>query len=110
MTALPISGRPPIIRIATANWPSDRGGKQRISNIGLQLRENSLIVDQLAASIITLLAQLSGSRENAWFDWKTFAGLGRKSYGNQQGGRGGTGRRKGLKIENILILKLKNNN
>src|SRR3989440_6845180 len=31
-------------------------------------------------------------------DWKTFAGLGRKSYGNQQSGRGGTGRRKGLKI------------
>jgi len=36
-----------------------------ISNIGLQLRKNSLIVDQLAASIVTLLAQLSGSRENA---------------------------------------------
>jgi hypothetical protein len=31
-------------------------------------------------------------------DWKTFAGLGQKSYRNQQGGRGGTGRRKGLKI------------
>ena len=42
-----------------------RGGEPSISNIGLQLRENSLIVDQLAASIITLLAQLSGSRENA---------------------------------------------
>jgi hypothetical protein len=68
---------------ATANRPSDRGGKPSISNIGLQLRENSLIVDQLAASIITLLAQLSGSRERKGFDWKTFAGLGRKSYGNQ---------------------------
>ena len=53
-----------IPRIATANRPSDRGGKPSISNIGLQLRENSLIVDQLAASIITLLAQLSGSRES----------------------------------------------
>src|ERR1700682_4286821 len=36
-----------------------------IGNIGVRLRENSLIVDQLAASIITLLTQLSGSRENA---------------------------------------------
>ena len=52
-------------RQPTANRPSDRGGKPSISNIGLQLRENSLIVDQLAASIITLLAQLLGSRENA---------------------------------------------
>jgi hypothetical protein len=50
---------------ATANRPSDRGGKPSISNIGLQLRQNSLIVDQLAASIISLLAQISGSRENA---------------------------------------------
>jgi hypothetical protein len=33
------------------------------SNIGLQLRENSVIVDQLATSIITMLAQLSRSRE-----------------------------------------------
>jgi len=55
-------------RAATANRPSDRGGKPSISNIGLQLRENSLIVDKLTASIITLLAQLSGSRENAR-DW-----------------------------------------
>jgi hypothetical protein len=55
----------PRFATATANRPSDRGGEPSISNIGLQLRENSLIVDQLAASIITLLAQLSGSRENA---------------------------------------------
>jgi hypothetical protein len=54
-----------IPRIATANRPSDRGGKPGISNIGLQLRKNWLIVDQPAASIITLLAQLSGPRENA---------------------------------------------
>ncbi len=73
-----------ITRIATANRPSDRGGKPSISNIGLQLRESSLIVDQLAASIITLLAQSFGiSRKRKGFDWKTFAGLGRKSYGNQ---------------------------
>src|SRR3984893_16735099 len=38
------------------------------------------------------------SRKRKGFDWKTFAVLGRKSYANQQGGRGGTGRRKGLKI------------
>jgi hypothetical protein len=60
------------------------GGRSSISNIGLQLRENWLIVDQLAASIMTLLAQLSGSRENArGIDWKTFAGPERKGYANQ---------------------------
>ena len=46
--------------IHVAHWAIRDG-----SDIGLQLRENSLIVDQLAASIMTLLAQLSGSRENA---------------------------------------------
>jgi hypothetical protein len=51
---------------------------------GLQLSENSLIVDQLAASIMTLPAQLSGSREYArGIDWKTFAGPERKGYANQ---------------------------
>jgi hypothetical protein len=84
---------------ATANRPSDRGGKPSIRNIGLQLRENSLIVDQLAASIITLLAQLSGSRENARdLVWKTIVARSRKSFMKQRRGRGGTGRRKGLKM------------
>jgi hypothetical protein len=47
-------------------------------------RESSLIVDQLAASIISLPAQgFAISRKRKGFDWKTFAGLGRKSYGNQ---------------------------
>jgi hypothetical protein len=54
-----------------------------IGNIGLQLRENSLIVDQLAASIITLLVTFGISRKHKGFDWKTFAGPGRKSYANQ---------------------------
>jgi len=38
-------------------------GKPSISKIRSQLRENSLIVDQLATSSITLLTQFSGSRE-----------------------------------------------
>jgi hypothetical protein len=50
-------------RESPANRPSDRDDKPSISNIGLQLREDPLIVDQLATSIITMLTQLSRSRE-----------------------------------------------
>ena len=55
-----------------------------------------------ATSMLRDMERRSPLAKAPGFDWKTFAGVGRKSYGNQQGGRGGTGRRNGLKIRRAL--------